>query len=646
MYTVELISASDTTATVKVTDPSGNSESKEITEDNSKKVQGIDVAVNLADEDTATNRLLAEITVGADKLKFVDGSEVRVGSDEDLIEGTNVVFSSGTGTQAMTSLGVQVFASDTDLDAIVVGGSFTDPVFGSFKIDFSGLNIAEDSTARETFEIKNSGKDKATIKFVTHTGDGADTSFSWYYNTSVNAVLADSGGDVINVIEMAQINKTEYAVVGNEENGYLVELKTISNATDGHADDYIEFKDVFSAKIYKSQSASSEGTTTIMIGTEEYIATYNDNKGVEGDEWVRLNYPDSVTANDDAVIYPTIETSKGANIAFYEPLTIDFTAWEGTNTLAKLRFPDGDGYTDVDIELGTTAHEDGSLWNLTKTGATTVQLNTSLASDAQVITIGQLSYNFSTSAVNTTKIYLANVAGSNIILPGIVIFEEQDDATSPVYNAIIVKMEGAGTDANEVGVSDVELTWGSDAYWDNKQLQTDTDLYKDVDFWGTIVTTNTGTTSQNTATISYPDEQVYGQLYVAEEAASITAGEVTGGGAQIGNVVFKDTETSSYNTKNVIVVGGSCINSAAAALVGGAYCTADWTTATDVGSGEFLIKGYDSSTVTSKLALLVAGYDAADTVNAATYLRNKKPDTSKAWKGTTATAAATEITAA
>ena len=55
-YTIELVSASDTTATLKVTDSSGESESKEITEDNSKKVQGVDVAVNLADEDTNSNR--------------------------------------------------------------------------------------------------------------------------------------------------------------------------------------------------------------------------------------------------------------------------------------------------------------------------------------------------------------------------------------------------------------------------------------------------------------------------------------------------------------------------------------------------------------------------------------------------------------
>ncbi len=93
----------------------------------------------------------------------------------------------------------------------------------------------------------------------------------------------------------------------------------------------------------------------------------------------------------------------------------------------------------------------------------------------------------------------------------------------------------------------------------------------------------------------------------------------------------------------MIVVGGSCINSAAATLVGGAKCGAAWTAATGIGSGQFLIKGYADSTLTSELALLVAGYDAEDTVKATTYLLNKDVDTSKAYKGTTTTETAVVI---
>jgi S-layer protein (TIGR01564 family) len=108
-------------------------------------------------------------------------------------------------------------------------------------------------------------------------------------------------------------------------------------------------------------------------------------------------------------------------------------------------------------------------------------------------------------------------------------------------------------------------------------------------------------------------------------------------------LVVKDTEVSSVATRNLIVVGGSCINSAAAALVGGSKCGASWTEATGVGQGQFLIKGYADSTITTGFALLVAGYDVDDTVKASTYLTNKVVDTSKALKGTSSTLVAVEI---
>lgn len=138
--------------------------------------------------------------------------------------------------------------------------------------------------------------------------------------------------------------------------------------------------------------------------------------------------------------------------------------------------------------------------------------------------------------------------------------------------------------------------------------------------------------------IQYYGEEVTAQVMVVGGDAT-----VSGGTNSLGNILVKDTEVSSVATKNLIVVGGSCINSAAAALVGGTKCGASWTEATGVGQGQFLIKGYADSTITTGLALLVAGYDADDTVKATTYLTNKVVDTSKALKGTSSTLVAVEI---
>ena len=136
------------------------------------------------------------------------------------------------------------------------------------------------------------------------------------------------------------------------------------------------------------------------------------------------------------------------------------------------------------------------------------------------------------------------------------------------------------------------------------------------------------------------DPEAYANLYLSAPET------VVGGGGTLGDVIVTDTEVSTVSSKNLIVVGGSCINSAAATLVGGAYCGSAWTTATGVGSGQFLIKSYadaNNGALTSKIALLVAGYEAADTTNAATYLRTKTVDTSKAYKGTSGTEATLQV---
>jgi len=136
-------------------------------------------------------------------------------------------------------------------------------------------------------------------------------------------------------------------------------------------------------------------------------------------------------------------------------------------------------------------------------------------------------------------------------------------------------------------------------------------------------------------TISFPDEQVFAEV-------KVTAGS-EGSSSSAGVMIVDDAEVSSVSGKNLIVVGGSAINSVAADLLGGAYSQAAFTSATGVAAGEFLINSYERA---GKTALLVAGYNAADTEKAVTYLLNEAPETSQGTKikGTSATEA-TVVTA-
>lgn len=147
---------------------------------------------------------------------------------------------------------------------------------------------------------------------------------------------------------------------------------------------------------------------------------------------------------------------------------------------------------------------------------------------------------------------------------------------------------------------------------------------------------------QDYVDITYAGTESFADVYVSEAGAVVSStGSVstTGTVAKLGSVAVSDAEAASVAGKNLIVVGGSCVNSVAASLLGGALCGADFEAKTGVGTGSFLIETF--SRTGGKVATLVAGYNAADTTNAAKYFTTQAVDTTvgKKYKGTSATSA-------
>jgi hypothetical protein len=123
--------------------------------------------------------------------------------------------------------------------------------------------------------------------------------------------------------------------------------------------------------------------------------------------------------------------------------------------------------------------------------------------------------------------------------------------------------------------------------------------------------------------------------HVGETAAKVylTAPSVTAAdSAKI--QVYKDTEASSVQNKNLIVVGGSCINTLAATMLGSAtpLCGAEFSAKTTVGAGQYLIQVAASPLNTQKIAMLVAGYNAVDTSNAVKAVKGGSIDTTTGTK--------------
>lgn len=146
----------------------------------------------------------------------------------------------------------------------------------------------------------------------------------------------------------------------------------------------------------------------------------------------------------------------------------------------------------------------------------------------------------------------------------------------------------------------------------------DTDVFRDFTYsaLATEILFDKPSSGTDSVDVIYHGSEVTADVYVT--STDVTSDETV----DLGGVLVTDAEVSSVSSKNLVVVGGSCINTVAASLVGGAYCGAAWESATGVGTGKFVIQSFASPYSSGKVAVLVAGYEAAETVAGASRLVN------------------------
>lgn len=280
------------------------------------------------------------------------------------------------------------------------------------------------------------------------------------------------------------------------------------------------------------------------------------------------------------------------------------------------------GFGDVDLTITQIGYIGNDIF-VNITAGTNVNFNTLFTEKGLKIYLPYEAANTSTGmgAINFST--LASTAGHNSGSFYLYMAEEDKDdnkASGTTFNMTL------NDDANgKVTVSDMDS--GQSEY---KVINTDGDyttrVYSDL---ATEVKLVESSNDRMNAEILYSGEEAYGEVYITAPGAVI-------GGTTGGVVSLKDSEVAQAAGKNLIVVGGSCVNTVAAELLGGALCGSDFTAATNVAAGEFLIKSFARE---GKIATMVAGYNAGDTQNAAKALTTQAVDTSAgmAYKGSSAT---------
>jgi len=610
-YDVTLVGVSSATSVVvKV-----GSDQKSITTTSPlKKIGGLDVYLSdafwLSSTDLTQNS--AKLLLGAEKLTLENGQKVKVGDSEDPMDGTLVALTTSSGQLSM----IQVYAGakSTTQDYIKSGDRYTDPLWKSFDVSLNSVSPSEKAETRTITKILPSGDNQMQLQFTDHKGNAATLTWAKKAGTSASThSLTDAVDKTIHVRENATIARDEYFVA--DPGDFTRMFKVTDVSLTGTTAARINLQDVFSGTTITVNTGADNEAEKIIDGQSYYFAYVSSGtfKVTWGSEAL-INSTGSFQT-----VYPYLRGKNGEKLAFANTVS-------GLLSGTKLQLPSGAAaisYTKsatADITANWTIteanNEDGSnsiATNLTtKTNANSVVFSLGLTST------GGLKYNLSIAGagVASATTYNLTPVGSGtdgLSQPAILFYEEKDDAGNR-YGLVVAADATSGTTIQSRAASPVftdtlaaARTWGSNS---NKQSW--------VDIYGTYVERDTAT--QGTVTIYYPDDQVFANMFVLGEGATVST---TGAAAAttvkqavpVKTALGKlDTEitASDKTNKNLILVGGPAVNTLVKELADANKTKArDWYVSQ--GAGTAIINLVADAFTSGKTALVVAGHSAADT---------------------------------
>ena len=219
-----------------------------------------------------------------------------------------------------------------------------------------------------------------------------------------------------------------------------------------------------------------------------------------------------------------------------------------------------------------------------------------------IIDFGTQVLNNATGAVPVTSQVTTN---ATLITP-----QSQFDEDSHGSESTVVSISSDGTEGS-IDISVVEPWAGS--FVDDPNDDDYRRGFSDYGAWFELYDPSNSNKASE-LTVEYPLTQKYAQVFVTGSNVELSEGALGESGAlsadkvnpiAVGLAVL-DTEAPAVGSTNMIVVGGPCVNTVAAELMGNPEDCAEGFT-----PGKAVIKFYES-----RKALLVAGYSAQDTLGA------------------------------
>jgi hypothetical protein len=601
-YTVTLkgVTSGDTPKAVIQVETGGVTDTDTVTQGQTKEIGGIDVYVKTANYYGLESKLGdATIMLGADEIWLQDGQPVMTGSSKTDIDGTVVDFDNDPGSGNTTYAYINVTAEDSDLDHLVTGEAFVDPVFGTLKLHFADAPNApifsadkgeDENTARSTIDLKRASDDCVAVE-MTIQGDSATIEFA------NGASLANDDGESIHVVEGVNMAKGEFFILNSGSYQHFMEIKKATCDDDSTADDDVTLEDLFSGTSYKITDKNLGATAYDWVIKGQTYKLY-----CTASNTIKMTSSDySLGGTGNVAVYPYLKPLAAANyrIAFTDSVTV------------------------VNATVGTLFQLPTTTLNLTS--------NSTLSAET-----GTVDYNYTVTAVTST---IANVTlaidvdqdatnDNGETNAGILFMEEKDLSDLGNYHAVIIPTSNPSASYYDVDRDNIEFTHGSTV---TAQLFDDTDFIGYIDPFGAYVIFDKSDTYQEWATLSYPVAgQMYADVYISEiasEASGGTTSVVGRSGVIKSNIAVVDTDVTSTQKSNyhLILGGGPAVNKLSAEALGLDFPT--YGTDTGIPEDGYMINLIEDAFVEGMYGLVIAGWDAEDTAAAMSMVQANMADT-------------------
>lgn len=600
-YTVTLkgVTSGTTPKAVIQVESAGTTDTDTVTEGQTKEIGGVDVYVKTANYYGLESKLGdATIMLGADELWFQDDQPVMVGSAKTDIDGTLVDFDNDPGSGNTTYLYISIAAEDSDVDHLLAGEEFVDPVFGTLKVHFadalyapilSSGKGADENSARKMLEIKRASDDCAAIK-MTVQGDESTLEFA------DQADLEDDDSNAIHVIEGETMAKDEYFILNSGSYQHFFEIKKATCDDDNNADDDVSLYDAFSGTTYKITDKDLDASTAY--------------------DWVikGQTYKLYCTAANTIKMTSSDYATDGSGYVAVYPYLAPIAARDYKIALT-------DQVTVYMVDIGTQFELPTHTFNLTS--------NSTLSAEA-----GTVDYNYTVTAhdadtANVTFAIDVDQDASNDnpeTNPGVLFVEDQDNSDSDYYNAVIIPTVWASS-YTDVDYAEIEFTNDNTPA---AQTYDDSDYQGIIDPYGTYVQIDTSDTYQDWIVLSYPTNQMYADVYISEIASEATGGTTSAVGRTgviKSNVAVVDTDVTSTQKSNyhLILGGGPAVNKLSAEALGLDFPT--YGADSGIPEDGYMINLVEDAFVEGMYALVIAGWEADDTAAAMSMVQANMADT-------------------